>query len=113
MKKNMIVGIAMTFAIFSVSSVSASASNPGILVVNSVDKQAYNQFTQETEPLRVALKTKELELNKQYAYRDYEGGLHEGIDVGKITQLEAEINSLKDKINTVAKKYEFTILSGN
>ncbi len=112
MKKNMIVGITMAFVIFSIGSVSASAANPGILVVNSVDKQAYNQFTQETEPLRVALKTKELELNEQYAYREYEGN-YAGIDVKKTTQLETEINSLKDKINTIAKKYEFTILSVN
>lgn len=105
MKKNMIIGTVMALGIFSMGTISASASDSDTLVVNCVDKQASQQFIQETAAVNAALKAKEIELKEQYAYNDFEGGLHEGVDVAKINKLEGEIKVLKDQLSASAKKY--------
>lgn len=103
----------MAFGVVSMGAVAASAADSGTIIINRADKQAYKQFVQETAAVSAALKAKEAELNEQYAYRNYEGGLHEGIDVAKINKLEADIHALKDKLNASAEKYDLTILSSN
>lgn len=101
MKKNMVVGIAMAVGILTVGAISASASDS---CGKCADKLAVQQFTQETVALTSALKAKDVELQEQYAYRDWEGGTHEGIDVRKINALEMKMRELKDKINAAAQK---------
>jgi len=104
MKKNLIVGIAIALGTFSMGPVSAPASDSVTRADICEDKQAFQQFVQETAPVYATLKAKEIELNELYAYHDFEG-MHEGIDVAKIIRLEAEIGSLKDKLAVSAKKY--------
>lgn len=94
MKKNMIVGIAMAMGILTVGAMSASAADS---CGKCADKQAVQQFTQETAALASALKTKDIELREQYSY--------DGIDTRKVSALEEELKELKDKINAAAQKY--------
>ncbi len=94
MKKNMIVGIAMAMGILTVGTISASAADS---CGKCADKQAVQQFTQETAALTSALKTKDIELREQYSY--------DGIDIRKVSALEEELKELKDKINAAAQKY--------
>lgn len=94
MKKNMIVGIAMAMGILTVGAMSASAADS---CGKCADKQAVQQFTQETAALTSALKTKDIELREQYSY--------DGIDTRKVSDLEEELKELKDKINAAAQKY--------
>ena len=101
----------MVLGTFSIGAVSASASD--YLVANSVDQQAYKQFTSETSAVKAAIKAKEAELNEQYAYNGLESGTHDGIDVAKINKLEAEIKELKDKLYASAQKHNLTIYSRN
>ena len=105
MKKNIVVGIAMAIGMLSVGALSASAAEANSNMVTCVDKQAHLQFSQETAGLASALKAKDAELREQYAYRDWDGGTHEGIDVRKINALEAEMRELKDRIYAAAQKY--------
>jgi cell shape-determining protein MreC len=94
MKKNMIVGIAMSMGILTVGAISASAADS---YGKCADKQAVQQFTQETVALTSALKTKDIELREQYSY--------DAIDTRKVSALEEELKDLKDKINAAAQKY--------
>lgn len=94
MKKNMIVGIAMAMGILTVGAISASAADS---CGKCADKQAVQQFTQETAALTSALKTKDIELREQHSY--------DGIDTRKVSALEEELKELKDKINAAAQKY--------
>lgn len=94
MKKTTIVGIAMAMGILTVGAVSASAAGS---CGKCADKQAIQQFTQETAALTSALKTKDIELREQYSY--------EGIDTSKVSALEDELEELKNKLNAAALKY--------
>lgn len=94
MNKKMIVGIAMAMGILSVGALSASAADS---CGKCADKQAVQQFTQETASLTSELKAKDLELRALYGY--------DGIDIYKVNALEAEIKELKDKINASATKH--------
>ena len=94
MKKKMIVGIAMAIGMLSVGALSASAADS---CGKCADKQAVQQFTQETASLTNELKAKDIELREQYAY--------DGIDTRKVSALEEELKELKDKINATAHKY--------
>ena len=94
MKKKMIVGIAMAMGILSVGAISASAADS---CGKCAEKQAVQQFTQETATLTAALKARDIELREQNSY--------DGIDANKVNALEAEIKDLKDKINAAASKY--------
>lgn len=94
MNKKMIVGIAMAIGILSVGALSASAADS---CGKCADKQAVQQFTQETASLTSELKAKDIELREQYAY--------DGIDTHKVSALEEELKELKDKINAAAQKY--------
>jgi len=94
MKKNMIVGIAVAAGMLSFGALSASAVDS---CGKCADKQAVQQFTQETAALSSALRAKDIELREQYTY--------EGIDIRKVSVLETELKDLKDKINVVAQKY--------
>lgn len=93
MKKNMIVGIAMAMGLLSVGAMTASAADT---CGNCADKQAVQQFTQETATLTSALKAKDLELRGLYGY--------DGLDTREVSRLETEIKELKDKINLSASK---------
>ena len=94
MKKNMIVGIALAMGILSVGAISASAADT---CDKCADKQAVEQFTQETGALSSELKVKYLELRGLYGYDSF--------DTRKASDLEAEIKELKDKINASATRY--------
>jgi len=95
MNKKMIVGIAMAIGILSVGALSASAADS---CGKCADKQAVQQFTQETASLTSELKVKNMELREQYAY--------DSIDTRKVSVLEEELKELKDKIKVVAEKYD-------
>lgn len=97
MKKNMIVGVALAMGILSVGAVSASASGSCCSDGKCGDKQAAQQFTQETTALSNALKAKNLELSELYGY--------DSIDIRKADILEAELKDLKGKIKVAAEKY--------
>ena len=92
MKKATIVGMAM--GILTVGAISASAADS---CGKCVDKQAVQQFTQETAALTSALKAKDIELRVQYSY--------EGSDIRKVNALEEELKELKDRLNAAAQKY--------
>ena len=94
MKKNMIAGIAMAVGILTLGALSASAAEP---CGKCSDKQAVQQFTQDTAALTSVLKAKDIELREQYAY--------DSIDPRKVSELEEELKELKDKINATAQKY--------
>ena len=94
MKKNTIFGIALAMGILSVGAISASAADT---CGKCADKQAVQQFTQETAALTTALKTKDIELREEYSF--------DGIDTHKVSALEEELKELKDKINAAAQKY--------
>lgn len=94
MKKNMIIGIAMAMGMLSVGAISASAADS---CGKCADKQAVQQFTQETDALTTTLKAKDLELRGLYGY--------DGIDIREVDRLEAEIKVLKDQINASASKH--------
>jgi peptidoglycan hydrolase CwlO-like protein len=100
MKKNMIIGMALALGILSVGALSASAADA---CGKCADKQAIQQFSQETESLTSTLKAKDLELRALYGY--------DGMDTHKVSALEAEIKELKDKINATATKYGITACS--
>ncbi len=97
MKKNMIVGVALAIGILSVGAVSASASGSCCNDGKCGDKQAVQQFTQETTALSNALKAKDLELRDLYSY--------DSINIRKADSLEAELKELKAKIKVAAEKY--------
>jgi peptidoglycan hydrolase CwlO-like protein len=94
MNKKMIVGIAMAMGILSVGALSASAADS---CGKCADKQAVQQFTQETASLTSELKAKDLELRELNGYDSY--------DIRKADQIEAELKELKNKINAAAQKY--------
>jgi peptidoglycan hydrolase CwlO-like protein len=97
MKKKMIVGIAMAMGMLSVGAISASASGSCCNDGKCADKQAIQQFTQETAVLSSALKAKDIELREQNSY--------DGIDMNTVNDLEAELKELKGKIKVAAEKY--------
>lgn len=94
MKKTTIVGIAMAMGILAVGAISASAADS---CGKCADKQAIQQFTQETAALTSALKAKDIELRVQYSY--------DGSDTSKVSALEEELKELKDKVNAAAQKH--------
>ena len=96
MKKNMIVGIALAMGMLSVGAVSASAAGSCCNDGKCTDKQVVQQFSQETAGLASALKAKDIELRELYGY--------DGLDIYKVSELEAEIKELKGKIKVVAEK---------
>lgn len=97
MKKIMIVGIALAMGMLSVGAIPASAAGSCCNDGKSTDKQAVQQFTQDTAGLTGTLKAKNIELRELNGY--------DGIDLRKVNELEAEINELKGKIKVVAEKY--------
>lgn len=100
MKKNMIIGMALALGILSVGALSASAADT---CGKCADKQAIQQFSQETDSLTSTLNAKDLELRGIYAY--------DSIDTHKVDALEAEIKELKDRINAAAAKYGISACS--
>jgi hypothetical protein len=100
MKRKMIVGIALAMGMLSVGAISASAAGSCCNDGKCADKQAVQQFTQETAALSGALKTKDIELREQYSY--------DGIDIHKVNDLEVELMELKGKIRIAAEKYGIT-----
>jgi peptidoglycan hydrolase CwlO-like protein len=97
MNRNMIVGLALAMGILSVGAVSASAAGPCCGDAPCGDKQAVQQFTQETTALSNALKAKDLELRELNSY--------DSIDVRKADELEAELKELKGKIRVIATRH--------
>ncbi|MFZ2950349.1 MAG: hypothetical protein WA003_12770 [Desulfuromonadaceae bacterium] len=94
MNRKMIAGIAMAVGMLSAGVLSASAAES---CGTCADKQAVQQFTRETAGLTRALNAKEIELREQYSY--------DGIDINRVSAIEAELKELKDKINTEAQKH--------
>lgn len=100
MKKQMIVRVAMALGILTAGAMSASAAD---VCGKCADKQAVQQFTQETTALTSTLKAKDMELRELYAY--------DSIDNRRVSSLEAEIKELKDKISVAAQKYDISACS--
>ncbi len=100
MKKIMIVGIALATGILTVGAVSASAAGS---CGKCADKQAVQQFTQETAALTSALRTRNIELREQYS--------HDSININQVSAIETELRELKDKINAAAQKYGISACS--
>lgn len=94
MKRNMIVGIALAMGMLSIGAISASAADS---CGKCADKQAVQQFIQETDALTATLKAKNLELRGLYGI--------DGLDTNEVNRLQAEIKELKDKINASASKH--------
>lgn len=84
----------MAVGMLSAGALSASAAEP---CGKCTDKQAVQQFTLETSELTRALNAKDVELREQYSY--------DGIDINKVSAIEAELKELKDKINAAAQKF--------
>jgi len=95
MKKHKIVGIVMAMGILTMGAISASAADA---CGKCTDKQAVQQFTQETSALTGALKAKDSELRELYSY--------DSIDMHKVNSLERDIKELKDQINAAAQKHD-------
>lgn len=95
MKKNVIIGMALALGMLSVGAITASAAET---CGKCADSQSLQQFKQETDSLTSILKTKDLELRALYAY--------DGIDIQKVSVLEAEIKDLNDNINASATKFK-------
>ena len=102
MKKNLITSIAVVVGMVLFSAVFATA---GEILGDCRDKQAVQQFKQETAALTSALETKEDELGDEYIYTISEASKLSGPDYRKINVLESEIKELKNKIDAAAKKY--------
>lgn len=98
MKKQMIVGIAIAVGMFSFGTFSASAADSGPSAVSCTDKQAYQQFVQETAGLADKLKKTDWELREQYNSSD-------SIDNNKVRELEDNQKELKKELNAAAQKY--------
>lgn len=103
MKKNHVFGITSVVGLLLFSALSASAAET---YYKRADKQAVQQFTQETSGLTSALKAKEIELRQENTYTMSDSHLSSGPDFQKINALELEIKELKDKINSAAQKYD-------
>jgi hypothetical protein len=73
MKKKLIVGIAMAVGMLSFGVLSASAAGSDPNVASCAGKHAYQQFNRETAGLISMLKAKEIELQEQNAYREWDG----------------------------------------
>lgn len=97
MKKNMIIGVALAMGMLSAGAVSVSAAGSCCGDGKCGDKQAVQQFTQETAALSSALKAKDIKLRELNSY--------DSIDIRKADKLEAELTELKDKIKVIANKY--------
>jgi len=91
MKKHIIAGTALAIGLFGAFSASAAEACD-----KCIEKQALQQFNQETSGLTATLKAKILELRGLYGY--------ESVDIHKVNQLEAEIKELKDRIDLSATK---------
>ena len=97
MKKQMIVGIAIAAAMLSFGALSASAADSDSSAASCADKQAYQQFVQETAGLADKLKKTDWELREQYS--------PDSIDNNKVRELEEDQKELKNEINAAAQKY--------
>ena len=97
MKKNMIVGIVIAVGMLSIGALSASAAASDSTMATCSDKQAYQQFTQETAGLASAIKAKDMELRALYGY--------DSINIHKVDALEAELKVLKAQVNAAAQKH--------
>lgn len=97
MKKQLIVGTALALGILSIGALSASATTTCCNGSKCADQQAVQQFTRESAALTDALRAKNIELREQNSL--------EGIDPGKISTLEAELNALQEKLEVVAEKF--------
>lgn len=98
MKKQMIVGIAIAAGMFSFGVFSASAADFGSTAASCTDKQAYQQFVQETAGLADKLNKTDWELREQYNSSD-------SIDNNKVRELEENQKEFKKEINAAAQKY--------
>jgi hypothetical protein len=94
MNRKMIAGIAVAVGMLSAGVLSASAAES---CGKCADKQAVQQFTQETSELTGAIYAKDIELREQYSY--------DSIDINKVSAIETELREFKDKINTAAQKH--------
>lgn len=97
MKKHMIIGIALAMATLSAGAVSASTAGSCCGTGSCGDKQAVQQFTQETAGLTSALNAKDSELRELNGY--------DSIDIRKADRLEAELKEMKNKIRVIADKH--------
>ncbi len=95
MKKNIIVGIAMAAGVLTMSAMSASAA--GSCNGTCADQQSIQQFKQETSVLSGNVESIEAQIREQYS--------NDSIDIRKIDELEAQLKTLKDRIEVFALKY--------
>jgi peptidoglycan hydrolase CwlO-like protein len=91
MRKDMLafVVVAVVFALS--SAVYAEDSTTSVKVINS---ESLNKFRQNTADLRVQLDAKDQELRALYSF--------DGLDTGRVAELEEEMKGIKAKIRSVA-----------
>lgn len=90
--KNKIISLLFVAATLAYSNANLAFAEGGQIKVNSAE--TLNKFRQHTSELREQLKAKDLELRGLYAY--------DGLDTGRVAELEEDINEIKAKIRSVA-----------
>lgn len=98
MKKNLIVGIAMAAGVLTMGAMSASAAES--CNGSCTDQQSVHQFKQETSVLSGNVEALEAQIREQYS--------NDSIDIRKIEALEAQLKTLKDKIEVIALKHNIS-----
>lgn len=99
MRKRTVLSLALVIGMLSAGA-PASAST-----VTCMDRQAFQQYNQETAALSSELKAKEVELGMESAYVVREGSPPVDPDMRRVFALESQIRDLKAQINASAQKY--------
>lgn len=94
MNRNRIAGIVAAIGLVTIGAVSASAAETAC---SCAEKQAVQQYRQDSGSLTSALQAKETELRELY--------LRETVDLATADRIEGELRELKGKIGTIAEKY--------
>jgi hypothetical protein len=94
MKTHRIAGIVGAVGLIAIGALSASAAETGC---SCAEKQAVQQYRQDSGSLTGALQAKEMELRELY--------LRETVDLATANRLEGELRELKGKVGALAEKY--------
>ncbi|HJV67315.1 MAG TPA: hypothetical protein VJ550_16390 [Geomonas sp.] len=106
MKSNHLAAIVTLSGLLLTGAACASAES----YCQPANPQAVQQFLSETSQLTIALRVKEGELSDLNAYSMSDSRLDQGPDIRRINALEAEIEKLKDTIQTAARNNGIVVL---